>query len=63
MFKRMLTALLFVLGLTVLLTVSAAAESGTATFYKGDSVYTTGPADVSGELMAIACILRGYRSR
>ncbi|MBR6726793.1 MAG: hypothetical protein IKM08_01240 [Clostridia bacterium] len=55
MFKRMLTALLFVLGLTVLLTVSAAAESGTATFYKGDSVYTTGTADVSGELILPDC--------
>ena len=48
--KRILTALLFVLGLTVLLTLSASAESQTATFYNGDTVFTTATADDTGSL-------------
>ena len=48
--KRILTALLFALGLTVLLALSVGAESGTATFYNGETVYTTANTDENGLL-------------
>ena len=48
--KRMLTALLFALGLTMLLALSVGAESGTATFYNGESVFTSVTTDANGML-------------
>lgn len=53
--KRLLAVLLFMLGLTVLLTLSVAAEDSTATFYKGDSVYATETLDGTHDLTLPAC--------
>lgn len=53
--KRLLTALLFVLGLTVLFTVTVAAEDSTATFYNGDNVYVTVTATSDGTVTLPGC--------
>jgi hypothetical protein len=59
--KRLLTALLFVLGLTVLFTVTVAAEDSTATFYNGDNVYVTVTATSDGTVTLPGCtVAKGF---